>query len=77
MIPRARRDEIGGERDGRLVIRVTSPPVEGAANAAVCRLIARRAGVPKGRVSILRGGTSRDKVVRVEGVTDAQLRALL
>jgi len=75
VIPRARRDEIGGERAGLLLIRLTAPPVDGAANAALCRLVARRVGVPARRVSIVRGQTSRDKVVRVEGLTGAELRA--
>jgi uncharacterized protein (TIGR00251 family) len=75
VIPRARRDEVGGERGGRLLIRLTAPPVDGAANAALCRLVARRAGVPPRRVTIVRGQTSRDKVVRVEGLTAAELRA--
>jgi uncharacterized protein len=75
VIPRARRDEIGGKRGGVLLIRVTAPPVDGAANAALCRLVARRAGVPARRVSIVRGQTSRDKVVRVDGLTEAELNA--
>jgi uncharacterized protein len=75
VIPRARRDEIGDERGGRVLIRVTAPPVAGAANAALCRLVARRAGVPARRVTIVQGQTSRDKVVRVEGLTAAELRA--
>jgi uncharacterized protein (TIGR00251 family) len=77
VIPRSKRDEISGERDGRLLIRLTAPPVEGAANAALCRLVARRAGVPARRVSIVRGQTSRDKVVRVEGIAADELSALL
>jgi uncharacterized protein YggU (UPF0235/DUF167 family) len=77
VIPRARRGEIGGERGGLLLIRLTAPPVDGAANAALCRLVARRAGVPARRVSIVRGQTSRDKVVRVEGMTADELRALM
>jgi uncharacterized protein (TIGR00251 family) len=75
VIPRARRDEIGDERGGRLLIRLKAPPVNGAANTALCRLVARRAGVPARRVNIVRGQTSRDKVVRVEGLTEAELRA--
>ncbi|MBD0283578.1 MAG: DUF167 domain-containing protein [Thermoleophilaceae bacterium] len=75
VIPRARRDEIGNERGGRLLIRLTAPPVDGAANAALCRLVARRAGVPARRVSVVRGQTSRDKVVRNDGLTAAELRA--
>jgi uncharacterized protein len=77
VIPRARRNEIGGERGGRLLIRVTAPPVDGAANAALCRLVARRAGVPVRQVSIVRGHASRDKVVRVEGLSEPELRASL
>jgi uncharacterized protein len=73
VIPRAKRDEIAGERDGRLLVRLAAPPVQGAANAALCRLVARCAGVPARRVSIVRGQTSRDKVVRVEGITADEL----
>jgi uncharacterized protein (TIGR00251 family) len=75
--PRARRDEIAGVREGRTVVRVTAPPVDGRANAALVKLIAKRAGVAKGRVSIVRGERSRDKLVRVEGLDDEQLRRLL
>jgi hypothetical protein len=75
--PRAKRDEVVGERDGVVVIRVTAPPVDGKANAALCRLIAQKAGVPPSRVEIVRGHTAREKVIRVEGVTDAALRAAL
>jgi uncharacterized protein (TIGR00251 family) len=75
--PRARRDEIAGVREGRTVVRVTAPPVDGRANAALVKLIAKSAGVAKGRVSIVRGERSRDKLVRVEGLDDEQLRRLL
>lgn len=77
LIPQAGREEIAGERDGRIVVRVTAPPVEGRANAALCRLLARRARVGLRRVSIVRGQSSRDKVVRVEGIDDAALRSRL
>ena len=66
--PRARRNEVVGERAGAVVIRLTAPPVDGKANAALCTFVARAAGVPPSRVSVVRGQTSRDKVVRVEGV---------
>ena len=75
--PRARREEVVGERDGAVVIRVTAPPVDGRANAALCAFVARRAGVAKGSVSVIRGHSSRDKVVRVEGVELGALRAAL
>lgn len=75
--PRAGRDEVAGERGGRIVIRVTAPPVDGRANRALCRLVAKRAGVARGRVTVVRGERSRDKLVRVEGIDDADLRARL
>jgi uncharacterized protein (TIGR00251 family) len=77
VVPRAKRDEIAGERDGRLLVRVTAPPVDGKANAAVCRLLAKALGVPRTRVSIARGESSRDKLVCVEGVGAHALDALV
>jgi uncharacterized protein len=59
------------------VIRVTAPPVDGKANAALCAFVADRAGVPRSRVQVVRGMTSRDKVVRVEGIEPDALRAAL
>lgn len=75
--PRARREEVVGERGGAIVIRVTAPPVDGKANAALCAFIAKAAGVSASRVAVVRGQTARDKVVRVEGVTPEALRAAL
>jgi uncharacterized protein len=69
--PRASRNEIAGERDGAIVVRVTAAPVDGKANAALCKLIAKRLGVAPSRVSVVRGERSRDKVLRVDGI-DAQ-----
>jgi len=77
-IPRATRDELAGTRDGRLLVRVSAPPVDGRANTAVCALLAKAAGVPKGAVSVVRGEGSRDKRVRIEGVDDERaMRARL
>jgi len=64
-------------RDGVLQAKVTAPPVDGKANKALCKLIAKRVGVAPSRVSVVRGEKSRDKVVRVEGVDDAGLRVAL
>ena len=66
--PRSTRDEIAGERDGRLLARVKAPPVDGRANEALTKLLAKHLGVPKSSVSVLRGHTGRDKTVRVEGL---------
>lgn len=75
--PRAGRDEIAGLRGGRLLVRVTAPPVDGRANAAACALIAGAVGVPKRRVAVVRGASARDKVVRIEGADTAEVRAAL
>jgi uncharacterized protein (TIGR00251 family) len=75
--PRSRREEIAGERDGVLLVRVTAPPVDGKANAALCRLIAKRARVGVRSVSIIRGAGAREKLVRVEGIGLAALRDAL
>jgi uncharacterized protein YggU (UPF0235/DUF167 family) len=60
-----------------LVVRVTAPPVDGRANDALCALIAKRAGVARGRVTIVRGAAAREKVLRVEGLSAAELRGAL
>jgi uncharacterized protein len=75
---RASREQLAGLRDdGVLLARVSAPPVDGRANRALCKLIARAAGVAPSKVSIVRGEHSRDKLVRVEGVEPAALRDAL
>ena len=58
-------------------MRVTAPPLEGRANQALCRLIAKRLGVAKGLVSVVRGERSRDKIVKVEGMDPTAARSAL
>ncbi len=76
VVPRAGRDQVGGERAGRLLVRVTAPPSDGRANAAVCAAVAERLRVPKSRVEIVRGAGSRDKTLRVHGIAEDDLRLL-
>ena len=71
--PRASREELVGIRDGVLHARVTAPPLDGQANRALCRLIAKRAGVAPSRVDVIRGERARTKLVRVAGVSQQQL----
>lgn len=73
---RASRDELAGERAGALLLRLKAPPVAGAANAALLRLLAESLGVPASAVEIVRGASQRRKLVRVRGVRAAQVRAL-
>jgi uncharacterized protein len=58
-------------------VRVTEPPVDGRANAALVKLIAKRLGVAKARVRIISGERSRDKILRVEGLGRDELRRAL
>ncbi|MEO8433723.1 MAG: DUF167 domain-containing protein [Pyrinomonadaceae bacterium] len=76
VVPRASRSEIAGEHDGALRVRVTAPPVDGAANEEVKRLIARRLGVPRSAVEIVAGETSRLKRLRVRA-QPADLESLI
>jgi uncharacterized protein (TIGR00251 family) len=69
--PRAGRDEIAGARGNALVVKVKAPPVDGKANDAVCRLLAKAAGVPATSAELVRGASARDKVVRLPGVAAA------
>jgi uncharacterized protein (TIGR00251 family) len=75
--PRAKRTEVAGERAGAVLVRVAAPPVDGKANAAVCALVAQRAGVPRSAVSIVRGAAARDKVLEVRGIEPVALRRAL
>ena len=59
------------------MIRVSAPPVDGRANDALCRLVAKAAGVAPSRVRVVRGHTARDKVLEVDGVERCELRAAL
>ena len=77
LTPRAAREQIAPGGGGSYLVRVTAPPVDGRANEALCRLIARRAGVAPSRVTLVRGAKSREKVLSVEGVDAATLHERL
>ena len=69
--PRASKNEISGEMNGALKIRLTSPPVEGAANRACIKFLAKRLGISAGRVDIVGGLTSKMKIIRIEGMDES------
>ena len=73
VIPRAARSQIAGPRDDALLVRLTAPPVDGAANADLIELIARTLGVSRRRIEIVAGHRSRAKRVRIAGVTPAEV----
>ena len=71
--PRGHADEVLGLEEGVLQAKVAAPPVDGKANRSLCRLVARQAGVPPSRVTVLRGEKSRDKLLLVEGIDEPTL----
>ena len=75
--PKSSRNQVGGFQDGTLRVRVTAAPTEGQANAAVIALLAKTLGVSKSRLEIIRGYSSRDKVVSVDTLTDQEVRRKL
>jgi uncharacterized protein (TIGR00251 family) len=75
--PRASREEVVGIREGALVVRLTAPPVDGAANKALARLLGKRLGLPPSAVLIAAGGTGRNKLVVVSGLSAKEALARL
>jgi uncharacterized protein (TIGR00251 family) len=75
--PRASRDEITGEYQDGLKIRLTAPPLDDRANQALRKLLAARLKVPLTAVRIASGERSRNKRVEIQGVTAAMIRGLL
>jgi uncharacterized protein (TIGR00251 family) len=67
--PRASANRVLGVHDGALKVALTAPPVEGAANKALIEFLAKALGVPRSRVELLSGQTSRNKVVEVFGIS--------
>lgn len=76
LAPRASKTSVGEVRDGRLVVRVTAPPVDQAANEALIDTIATALDVPRRSVAIVAGLTSRRKTLEVRDTTEAAVRRL-
>lgn len=75
--PRASRTEVAGTHGDAIRVRLTAPPVDGAANEALVRFLAERLGVSRAAVRVVSGETSRSKVVEVDGVEVGAARARL
>ena len=75
--PRASRDGLGGLREGALVVKLTAPPVEGEANAALIDLLAGIFEVPRKGVTLRHGARGRDKTLFIAGIDVATARARL
>lgn len=77
VIPRASKSAITGRRGDAIVVRLAAPPVEGAANDALIAFLAGVFDRPRRDVSIVSGGKSRDKRVRIDGISEPGAQARL
>jgi uncharacterized protein (TIGR00251 family) len=75
--PGARRSGIGGRHGDAWKVRVSEPPEDGRANEAVLRLLAKTLDVPRSSLEIVSGRTSREKIVVLDGLDQAQTERLL
>jgi uncharacterized protein (TIGR00251 family) len=75
--PRASRSAIVGPHGDALKVRLTAPPVDGAANEELIRFLAKEFGVPQRAIEIVAGLSSRRKTVRVMGVTREEVQAVI
>jgi len=75
--PRAAATKIGEPQGSELRVKVTAPPVEAAANEALIRLLAEQLDCPRSHVEILRGHTSRHKLIKLHGLSAAAVLAKL
>ena len=77
VIPRAGRSGVAGVRDNAVLVRLNAPPVAGAANAELIEVLADALDVPKRAIAIVSGDRSRQKRVRIDGVTLAHAASRL
>ena len=75
--PRASANEVGAPLGNELRIKVTAPPVDAAANEALVRLLAERLDYPRSKVELVRGQTSRHKLVKLYGISVEEVLARL
>lgn len=75
--PGAKRNAVTGVHDGSLKISLTTPPTDGRANEALIAFIAERLHIPRSRIAILTGATSRSKTLSIASLSAAEVRARL
>ncbi len=71
--PGARRNAISGIHDGALKISLTTPPTDGRANAALIAFLAEQLSIPRQRITLVSGATSRSKTLHLDGLTPEAL----
>jgi uncharacterized protein len=77
VVPRASKSEIIGEHDGALKVRIASPPVDGAANAELIKLLAKTFVVSKSQIEIIAGQTAKIKQIKITKTSAENLTAIL
>ena len=77
VVPRASKSEIVGEHDGALKVRIASPPVDGAANTELIKLLAKTFRVSKSQIEIINGQTSKTKQIKITKTDARNLTAIL
>lgn len=75
--PKASKTEVAGQYGDALRLRIAAPPVEGAANKALCRYLAESFSIPQNRVEILGGLTGRKKRILLRGVSAKEVQEIL
>jgi uncharacterized protein (TIGR00251 family) len=71
--PNAKYNEITGWRDGALQVKIAAPPEKGKANKELIDFLSRMLGVKKSAISIIKGQTSRNKVIIIEGMNREEI----
>lgn len=75
--PRSSRNQITGEQDGVLKVKLTAPPVEGEANQALVNFFSRLLKIPRKNIVLIRGETARNKLIEIRGISKEEfLRTL-
>jgi len=77
VLPRSSRNTIVGLQNNTLKIKISKAPVDGQANAACCRLLAKLFNIPASKVTVVRGHTNRKKTIRLEGISVEKAREIL
>jgi uncharacterized protein (TIGR00251 family) len=77
LVPNAKIDKVVGEHGGAIKIKVRAPAVEGKANSALISFLAKRLNLPARTIVLLRGQRSREKVIRIDGLSDEDVRRRL
>ncbi|HHV16312.1 MAG TPA: YggU family protein [Gelria sp.] len=71
--PRSSSNQIAGEHDGALKVKLTAPPVEGEANQALIKFLARSLKISRKNVVLIRGETARNKLIEIKGLSKEKL----